>query len=111
MAAVKTYYRPRSQKKRRLLSSRRRKGPFLSFLPAKFWLFLVSLLFLFSLGSHLYLQHQIHQLETQKKDLLLTKARLSAKISRLKKDPKAYEEIARRKYGLVKDNERLIIFR
>ncbi len=71
---------------------------------------LVLLIFLGVVG-HFYLRHEIAVLKTQKRDLLLTKARLSAKISRLEKDPRAYEEIARRKYGLVKDNERLVVFR
>ncbi len=44
-----------------------------------------------------------------KQKLLLTNATLSEKITRLKTDPKAYEEVARQKYGLIKPDERLII--
>ncbi|QJA06679.1 septum formation initiator family protein [Thermosulfurimonas marina] len=36
--------------------------------------------------------------------------RLAARIEALQKHPELYEEIARKKYGYVKKNERLIIF-
>ncbi len=35
---------------------------------------------------------------------------LEKKVERLKKDPRFYEEIARKKYGYVKSNERLLKF-
>ena len=108
LAVIKTYYQPKKRSRRR--SSQ--KSPIAFRIPLlKFGLlFLVLLVFLGFLG-HLYLRHKIAVLEHQKQELLLTKAKLSAKIFRLEKDPKAYEEIARRKYGLVKDNERLVVFR
>ncbi len=37
--------------------------------------------------------------------------KLTQEIEALKKDPRRYEEIARKKYGYVKDNERLILFK
>ncbi|NPA49987.1 MAG: septum formation initiator family protein [Thermodesulfobacteria bacterium] len=116
---IKTYYRPHRKKRRRKLR-RFKKGislPTFSLpsLPsislAKLLLGLLVVVLLSGLAGHFYLRHQIQDLRAKKEDLLLTKSRLSAKISRLKKDPKAYEEIARRQYGLVKDNERLVIFR
>ncbi len=109
MAKVKTYYRPhrKSKSKRR----RRRSLPVFSFPARKIFLVILAFAIFAGLGGHFYLQRQIEKLEAKKEELLLTKTRLSAKISRLKKDPKAYEEIARREYGLVKDNERLVIFR
>jgi len=42
--------------------------------------------------------------------LKLENQRLSARIEALRKHPELYEEIARKKYGYVKENERLIIF-
>ena len=112
MAGVKTYYRPRARRKKGFSLKRKRPGAFsVSFLGKKFFIICFVFLALVGFAGHFYLQYRIGKLEEQKRNLLLTKARLSAKISRLKKDPLAYEEIARRKYGLVKDNERLIIFR
>jgi len=73
--------------------------------------FLVFVLFgVAGLGLHFYLQYQAKNLSRQKERLLLTNALLSEKIARLKSDPAAYEEVARQKYGLIKPNERLIIF-
>ncbi|WP_022854306.1 FtsB family cell division protein [Thermodesulfatator atlanticus] len=81
-----------------------------SFFSPKLIFGLIVLFFVLAGGFYLYLNHQVGKLSAKKENLLLTKAGLSAKISRLKTDPKAYEEIARRRYGLVKDGERLIIF-
>ncbi len=102
----RNYYRPQKKPKRRF-KPKKAPNTFLT----KILFVLGVLLIIIGLGTHFYLKHQIKALQAQKQALLLTNARLSAKISRLKKDPKAYEEIARRKYGLVKENERLIVFR
>ena len=42
--------------------------------------------------------------------LRMENKRLVARIEALKKNPALYEEIARKKYGYVRKNERLIIF-
>ncbi|WP_457755779.1 FtsB family cell division protein [Thermodesulfatator indicus] len=98
---------PKGQKKK----SSQKFNSFWDFLSLK--ALILSFLFLFVVGSlsYFYLDRQIAHLSSQKENLLLTKAHLSAKISRLKSDPQAYEEIARKRYGLVKDGERLIIFK
>lgn len=71
---------------------------------------LVIVFFLSGIGLHLYLRHRAQKLTLQKEDLLLTNEILSKKIARLKSDPSAYEDVARQKYGLIKADERLIIF-
>ncbi len=72
--------------------------------------FLIIVFFLSGAGLHLYLRHKAQKLTLQKEDLLLTNEILSKKIARLKSDPSAYEDVARQKYGLIKADERLIIF-
>jgi len=59
-----------------------------------------------------YLRHEVQKLSRQEKALLATKTLLQKKVERLEKgDLSAYEEVARQKYGLIKKNERLIIFK
>ncbi len=79
-------------------------------MPGRWFLFLLSFVCLLGIGLHFYFQHQIQRLSREKQTLFLTRERLARQITRLKKDPSAYEEIARQKYGLIKDGERLIIF-
>ncbi len=106
-----SYYRPRKKTKRRRLSKLASRKSYFRVWSPKLALFLVLVLLLIGFSVYVYLGYKIEGLKREKEDLVLTNARLSAKISRLEKDPKAYEEIARKKYGLVKDNERLVIFR
>jgi len=61
------------------------------------------------IGLHFYFRHEMKQLSVEKERLLVRKDRLLEQITRLKKDPSAYEDVARQKYGLIKDGERLII--
>ncbi len=92
-------------------SRRRRKRSWSIALPSvRGILFLVVFFLLSGLGLHFYFQHQIKQLSQEKRLLLQTKSHLTYQITRLQKDPSAYEDIARQKFGLIKDGERLIIF-
>ncbi len=76
----------------------------------KIFILFFLIVFLIGLGLHLYWKYQIHKLSLQKRELLLTNELLLKKITLLKSDPKAYEEVARQKYGLIKENEELVIF-
>ncbi len=76
------------------------------------WVGIFALLFLFLLGVglHLFFRWELNHLQQERQKLLLSNALLAKKITRLEHNPSAYEEVARQKYGLIKPNERLIIF-
>ncbi len=96
------FYSPVSKKKSKKRGKQNSKS--------KIFILFLLIIFLSGFGLHLYWKYQIHKLTLQKRELLLTNEHLLKKISLLKNDPKAYEEVARQKYGLIKENEQLIIF-
>ncbi|WP_297057959.1 septum formation initiator family protein [Thermosulfurimonas sp.] len=72
------------------------------------WLLLVFFGLGLMWGGYLHWRYQALRREIA--DLQVRNAALAEKIEALKKNPALYEEIARKKYGYVKKNERLIIF-
>ena len=76
----------------------------------RWWFGLLALFFLSGLAGGLYFEWRYRVATRELADLRAENAELSKKIEALKKNPALYEEVARKKYGYVKKNERLIIF-
>nr|WP_255592390.1 septum formation initiator family protein [Thermosulfurimonas sp. F29] len=74
------------------------------------WRVLVTGAILLGLVLGLFFDWRYRTAEREMARLMIENARLSRKIEALKRDPALYEEIARKKYGYVRKNERLIIF-
>jgi len=74
------------------------------------WKLLLAGVMVSGILSGLFFDWRYRVAEKEAARLRMENAELSIRIEALKKNPALYEEIARKKYGYVRKNERLIIF-
>ncbi len=77
---------------------------------ARAWFVFVGFSFLGGLFFGTFFEWHYRRTQQELHRLRAENARLSRRIEALQKNPALYEEVARKKYGYVKKNERLIIF-